>query len=349
MQIHELTQYKTAQLDEGLVDTIGSKLGQGVSAVKSAGQAIASPFKDVAGSYASGRQDQKIGAMADKVYRSWKSYETQLLKADPKARENGDYEKQLLAFVNKNLLGGMYLPNVINKDKIITLVKKISAPQPVTGGAGAFGQMANQLAPAAKVGAQATTSTGGTTTTTAGGQVHTANPNNPNAKATVPPAAPATSPTTRQPAAPRPKYSIGGAPKAGAPTPEEQEKLQQKIAAAAAKQKPMNEATDPTQELFKQLVQQATLAQTSAPGTATASGTSTAGTKPASTTQPGAKQTGDARGMAQSMRQQLPDGLTSNLPAVSKLAQQLTGDLSVTSTGNPAADGMLIMMGFQGL
>ena len=78
----------------------------------------------------------------------------------------------------------MYLPNVINKDKIITLVKKISAPQPATGGAGAFGQMASQLAPAPTVGAQAATSTGGTTTTTAGGQVHKASATNPKRKST---------------------------------------------------------------------------------------------------------------------------------------------------------------------
>ena len=184
MQIHELTKKNTKQIDEGIADTIGGAVGQGISAIKGAGQAIASPFKDVSGSYKSGRQDQKISAMADKAYRSWKSYESQLLKADPKARENGDYEKQLLAFVNKNLLGGMYLPNVINKDKIITLVKKISAPQPATGGAGAFGQMASQLAPAPTVGAQAATSTGGTTTTTAGGQVHKASATNPKRKST---------------------------------------------------------------------------------------------------------------------------------------------------------------------
>ena len=153
-------------------------------------------------------------------------------------------------------------------------------------------------------------------------------------------------PVNRQPTPVRPTYSVGGAPKAGAPTPAEQEKLQQKIAAAAAKPA-MNEDADPTQELFKQLVQQAALAQTSAPGMGNASSTTgakTTGAKTAST-----KSTGDARSMAQSMRQQLPDGLTSNLPAAGKLAQQLTGDLNVTSTGNPAADGLLIMMGFEGL
>lgn len=343
MQIHELTQKKNTQIDEGIADTIGSTVGKGVSAVKGVGQAVAAPFKDVASGFQSGQQDQKISAMADKAYRAWKSYEGQLLKADPKARENGDYEKQLLAFVNKNLLGGMYLPNVINKDKIITLVKKISAPQPVTGGAGAFGQMANQLGKGPAVGTQNATSTGGTTTTTAGGQVHNANTNNPNVKAPTTPApqaptpASAIHPVNRKE---RPTYSVGGAPKPGAPTSAEQEKLQQKIAAAASK--PMNESADPTQELFKQLVQQAALSQTTAPGTSASPSSS-------GKTQSSTQGAGDARTLAQSLRQALPDELTRNLPAVGKLVQQQVGTLNVRSTGNPAADGMLIMMGFQGL
>lgn len=343
MQIHELTTKKKIELEEGIADTLGGAVGKAVSGVKNAGNAIASPFKDVAGGYKSGRQDQKIGAMADKAYRAWKSYEGQLFKADPKARENGDYEKQLLAFVNKNLLGGMYLPNVINKDKIITLVKKISAPQPATGGAGAFGQMANQLGQGAANGAQTTTGTGGTATTTPTGQVHTANPNNPNVKAPVTPApqaptpASAIHPVNRKE---RPTYSVGGAPKPGAPTSAEQEKLQQKIAAAAAKP-PVNEAADPTQELFKQLVQQAALAQTAAPGGGGGGGGGGG--------DGGGGGAQDARGMAQTLQSQLDPAIVKSLPTLSATAQKLTGTKQVTSTGNPAADGMLIMMGFQGL
>jgi hypothetical protein len=322
MQIHELTQ---PRLNEGITDTIGSVVGKGVSAVKGAGQAVASPFKDVAAGYSSGRQGQKIDAMADKAYRSWKSYEGQLLKADPDARQNGDYEKQLLAFVNKNLLGGMYLPNVINKDKIITLVQKISAPQPA-------------------VGTQTATSTGGTATTTAGGKVNTANPNNPNLKATVP--GPNTAKTTPQtpasPSAANPTYPVKGATKPGAPTPDEQANLEKKIAAAAAKT-PMNEAVDPTQELFKQLVQQAALAQTTAPGTSGASSST-----PSATTA-GNNPQASARGMAQALQRQLTPALVSGLPTVGATAAKLSGDTQVTSTGNPAADGLLILMGFQGL
>jgi len=166
----------------------------------------------------------------------------------------------------------MYLPNVINKDKIITLVQQISAPQPVAGG---------------------------TATTTAGGTVNTANPNNPNLKTTVP-----------------------GLQTAKTPT---------------------NEAVDPTRELFKQLVQQAALAQTTAPGTGSA------GSSTPSATTTGNNPQASARGMAQALQQQLTPALVSGLPTVGATAAKMSGNTQVTSTGNPAADGLLILMGFQGL
>jgi len=294
MQIHELTQ---PRLNEGITNTIGNVVSKGVSAVKGA-----------AASYSSGRQDRKVGAIADKAYRTWKNYEAQLLKADPDARQNGDYEKQLLAFVNKNLLGGMYLPNVINKDKIIALVQQISATQPTAtqGAAGAFGQMTTQLGQGPAVGTQTATGTGGTATTTAGGKVNTANPNNPNLKATVPEAS---------------------------------------VPRLQTAKTPTNEAVDPTQELFKQLVQQAALAQTTAPGT----GGAGSSTPSATATATGNNPQSSARGMAQALKQQLTPALVSGLPTVGATAAKLSGDTQVTSTGNPAADGLLILMGFQGL
>ena len=78
MQIHELTQKKTDQIDEGLGSAIGNLAGGGVNAVKDVGSALASPFKDVAQGYRSVRQDQKVGAMADKAFRAWQNYVAQL-------------------------------------------------------------------------------------------------------------------------------------------------------------------------------------------------------------------------------------------------------------------------------
>ena len=103
---------------------------------------------------------------------------------------------------------------------------------PAAGGAGAFGQIANQL--------------GGTQPNTMANapvsKVNVASPNNPNQPqatpvATTAPVAPAATATT--PAKVRPKYGqapakVTGATQPGAPTPEEQAVLQQKIAAAQA-------------------------------------------------------------------------------------------------------------------
>jgi hypothetical protein len=348
MQIHELTKKKNTQVDEGILDKAAGALGKGVAAVKSAGSAVAAPFQAAGDAYKQAGMDQKVGAMADKAYRAWKGYEAQLLKSDPKAKEDGTYETQLLAFVNKNLLGGMYLPNVINKDKITGLVKKISAMPVPTGGAGAFGQIAGQLGQDQTVGAQSATSTGGTATTTAAGQVHKANPNNPNLQATAAPGpTPANQihPVNRAPTPARPTYGVKGATKAGAPTPDEQAKLQQKIAAATAKQ-PMNEASDPIKDLFKQLVQQCAVAQTAAPGSAPAPG------KTAPQATQGSRKQGlsvDARGMAETLTQKLDPAITKSLPALGSTAGQLVGNKQVKSTGNPGADGLLIMMGFQGI
>jgi hypothetical protein len=78
MQIYELTQKKKTELEEGVFDTIGGAVGKTVSGVKNVGSAIASPFKDVAQGYSTARQDQKVSAVADKAFRAWQKYVSQL-------------------------------------------------------------------------------------------------------------------------------------------------------------------------------------------------------------------------------------------------------------------------------
>ena len=78
MQIHELTQKKQIELEEGVFDTLGGAVGKTVSGVKNVGSAIASPFKDVAQGYSTARQDQKVSAVADKAFRAWQKYVAQL-------------------------------------------------------------------------------------------------------------------------------------------------------------------------------------------------------------------------------------------------------------------------------
>ena len=82
MQIHELTRKKNTQLDEGVGDAIGGAAGQTVSGIKSVGSAIASPFKDVAAGYQTGRADQRTAALADKFQRAWQQYAIQWAKSN---------------------------------------------------------------------------------------------------------------------------------------------------------------------------------------------------------------------------------------------------------------------------
>ena len=86
MQIHEITiKNKTAQLDEGwaspVTDLIGKGVGKTISGVKNVGGAIASPFKDVASGYQTGRADQRTAALADKFQRAWQQYAIQWAKS----------------------------------------------------------------------------------------------------------------------------------------------------------------------------------------------------------------------------------------------------------------------------
>ena len=81
MQIHELTRKKNTQLDEGVGDAIGGVAGQTVSGIKSVGSAIASPFKDIASGYQTGRADQRTAALADKFQRAWQQYAIQWAKS----------------------------------------------------------------------------------------------------------------------------------------------------------------------------------------------------------------------------------------------------------------------------
>ena len=112
MQIHEVT--STKQTNEGLWDM-----------AKAAGGAVKSGI----GAYKDTRMDQRVSAMADKAYNAWSTYKKQIdkfyaQKGTPATP--ADYEKALLSFVQKNLLGGQQLSSVTTKDDIVSLVKQIT-------------------------------------------------------------------------------------------------------------------------------------------------------------------------------------------------------------------------------
>jgi hypothetical protein len=128
MQIHEVTQQ---QIDEGLGSMVGGMAG-GLSNIANKVVGAISPGGPAKDAYAAKVRPEQIKMLADKSLNAWRAYEKELLKSNPDARDGDMYEQALLAFVSKNLLGGQYLPNVINKDQIVALVKQLSKPGSVT-------------------------------------------------------------------------------------------------------------------------------------------------------------------------------------------------------------------------
>jgi hypothetical protein len=128
MQIHEVTQQ---QIDEGLGSMVGGIAG-GLSNFGNKVVGAISPVGPGKDAYAAKVRPQQIKMLADKSLNAWRAYEKELLKSNPGARESGMYEQALMAFVSKNLLGGQYLPNVINQAEIKVLVKQLSGSGSVT-------------------------------------------------------------------------------------------------------------------------------------------------------------------------------------------------------------------------
>ena len=137
MQIHELTK---KQLNEGPLDfaqNVAGKIGAGVAAVRGAGQGVGNAIGGVKTAYQQAQMGQKYTAMADKAQKAWTVFATQLEKsivdpADKAAfinRTDGRYQQNLQAWVEKNLLAGHYLPNFTNKDQLLAIIKKLSAPK----------------------------------------------------------------------------------------------------------------------------------------------------------------------------------------------------------------------------
>jgi len=275
MQIHEITCRK---LDEGLGSFVGGLAGGASNIAKKVVGAI-SPGDDAKSAYASAVRPQQIQMLADKVYTGWKQYEKTLLQSNPDARTSGMYQQALLAFVTKNLLGGQYLPNVINRRQIETLVQQLS------GGGGTV------------------SSSSGNASVTVGGQK--LDPNKPE---------------------------------------------EAKIIDALRKQGKLEEAESPAltpqqeKDLWLKLTQQAAVATTQAPGTRTG------GTKSAVDDPVDDNTAGDARSYAGQMQADAKiQPLLNQLAQIGPAYGQTVGSLRVKSTGNPAADALLLLARFQGI
>jgi hypothetical protein len=134
MQIHEIT---NKQIDEGLMDfakSAAGALGRGVAAVGRGANAIASPFTAVKGAYQQGAGTSNAQLIATKAAKVWEQYVANLKATTPDpARFATLYRQALLAFVQKNFLGGQPLNTAINKQELTQIVDAISAnPQQAT-------------------------------------------------------------------------------------------------------------------------------------------------------------------------------------------------------------------------
>jgi hypothetical protein len=334
MQIHELTQ---RQLDEGLLD-LAKGAAAGIAKVGGVAgnfaSAVAQPFKDIKGAYKDVKQDAKITAAADKAFNVWTKYADQVAKTytDPVKkqaylnRQDGRYEKDLLSFVQQNLLKGLSFSTLNNRDDIMGLIKAITKATVSTATPPAKNSYNNQLA-----GGQATTTAQGQPVP-AGTVPSTATPQAQAQAAAKKPAAPATTtPAT-------PGQTAGAVPSTATPQ-----------AQAAAKKPgtppatPVKEAADPTQikQLFLQLVQQTALAQQSV----------YTGAQQQPTGQPSGQPSGaaDPKQMAANLAKLLAAvGVAPNsLATVGQAIMTASGgNPNVRSTGNPVVDMLLKQMGF---
>ena len=301
------------EVDEGLGSWAGNLAGKVSAGASALGQKL-SPGSDFRDAKAGAVRQQQIKTLADKCYRAWKGYEKTLLQSNPDAKTDGMYEQALLAFVVKNLLGGQYLPNVINQEKIKKLVKQLS----VSGGAPATQPPATEP-PATQP------------------------------PATEPPAQ--KNPAPKKPRTRKSPTNAAGADVFGQMAKQLAEKAPNAIDNApvaptppTATPAPAPVATlNPQQEkdLWLQLAQQAAVATARAPGTDGGGG---------STDKPRDNSTGDAHTYANQLAQYTQDPKTKEaLDAFVKASGSQTGGINVKSTGNPVADALLISAGFRGL
>jgi hypothetical protein len=315
MQIHEITR---SQLDEGFASDVGTAVGdlagQASAKISRGVQAVSSPWQAAKAAFKRPVQNQQIALLVNKAFPIWQNFAERLRASikDPAKlqafdnRTDGVYEKNLLAFTQKNLLGGAYLPNLTNKQEILDLVHALSAPKvqrPI--------QEARQIVKPGALSSRAQAR---------------------NAPATTAPAT--TAPATTAPATTAPATT---APATTAPAT---------TAPAATSLSPAQE-----KELFTQLVSQGTLAQNTAQGVGADTDTSTS----AKMSKKKGANPGSARGIYRDLVAVLnkkvgvkPETLK-NIGSVAFQGFNADGSPRVTSTGNQAADALLLAMGFTGL
>ena len=357
MQIHEITQRK---LDEGVGSFLGGLAGSIANVAGDVMGAI-SPGGDAKSAYASAVRPQQIKMLADKAYTGWKQYEKTLLQSNPDARTGDMYYQSLLAFVTKNLLGGQYLPNVINKNQIIALVKQLSQSEETakTPPAKDTTPPATNPAKAAPgvMPASVASSAQGQKMQQAYGQPRGGIQGMQSDLEEVTMGLPLGNVQQNKDTSNRVKSAPNQTPTAGASLspgqiPGKDDLLKGKgkqptqpvKTAAAVPPKTAPSTTMSTQQekdLWLKLTQQAVVAVTQAPG---------AGATKNTNTDPGDDDIGDARTIKTDLEnnQQIKT-LTKSLGIFGTESSRRMGTNSVKTTNNPVADALLLMAGFRGI
>lgn len=139
MQIHELTQpRKSTQVDEGwATDAISSVSGT----ASKIGNTLAAPKRGidaVKAAWQQGKVKQQTANLAKKSQATWDRYvqnwEANMEDPDERAKfvarqDGGLYKRQLTAWVQKNLLSGMNLGNLTNRNEILAVIDQLSQPR----------------------------------------------------------------------------------------------------------------------------------------------------------------------------------------------------------------------------
>jgi len=356
MQIHEITQRK---LDEGVGSFLGGLAG-GIANVAGDFKGAISPGGDAKSAYASAVRPQQIKMLADKAYTGWKQYEKTLLQSNPDARTGDMYYQALLAFVTKNLLGGQYLPNVINKNQIIALVKQLSQSEetaktppakdttppatnpakaapgvmPASVASSAQGQKMQQAYGQPRGGIEGMKSD--LEEVTMGlplGNVQQYKDTSNSGKSAPNPTP--TAGTSLSPGQIPGKADLLKGKQATQPvkTPAPAPKTAPSTAMSAQQEK----------DLWLKLTQQAVVATTQAPGSRTGSDKAAdPGTEPGT-------ETGDARSYMQQLGANLKSEELTTLKKFASEAVSKFGSQQVKTTQNPVADAMLLLAGFRGI
>lgn len=384
MQIHELTKRNNPALKEGWQDTVDAAKGAVSGAVQTAKTAIANPIRSMTAPKGGASLTSRVQAgknasaakvLANKFIDAWHLYAVQMEKGitDPQKKQafadrtNGAYEKALTAWVQKNLLSGMYLPGLTNKDEILDLISQLSMPRdkplvaegrggrkvsakravPNPSGMSIGGQALDPLDPTdAKIIAAANKQQAGSQATTPltnfGKGV-----NMPTAPFTVPGAGTVATPTSPSAPTPSPSATPATATTATATT------ATPATATTATTATPATPATAPSisgptltvpkeRDLFTQLVQQAGLSQNTA-----ATGNPSASTQKA--TRGSVATTGATAQSIAPVVQQAVAGQVNpqQLKAIGQaLASFTQNNMNLSSTGQPSVDALLTFMGF---